>query len=226
MIGEVVEGFDMMDVSYNGGREWIVTSWRNGTLTGHVVDLPGRSCTCGDDTYNQEGEGVCDHVLKVNHVAPSDISIEREATQFLLEAMQTVQTAQQTGPTTYPASEAMDTDGSDSGQSEADTGGSSGPSQEAVEGAVGAVEAWLVDVDIDHEEVEVWPGAHGDEDGVRVDWMKADLGEKDHEYLKKKINDVDGTTYHAGWMDEGCQTCGSADGEGFYHFPVSVARGL
>lgn len=225
-IADRVNGFGELYPRHVGGAMYRVLSTRNDDITAHEVNYEDLTCSCQDQTWNKTEPEVCDHLAVVLFEAPTHLTIEDQAVDVILESVRQLRDGQQAGPVVHPASEAMETDGPAETGDSAEDAAPSDDAQARVEGAVGAVEAWLVDLDVPHGDIEVMVGDHDGRDGVRVDWMKPDLGEKDHEYLKSKINDVDGTTYHAGWMDDGCQRCGQADGEGFYHFPVSVAEGL
>jgi hypothetical protein len=120
--------------------------------------------------------------------------------------------------------EATDDDVSEAvAAAETDTGN---PADDSPEEVVPTVERWVKQQVDTPSGVEVSVGPHDGTDGVRLDLDKEELGEKDFEWLKSQIKDLDDSTYHAGWADDGCYTCGSSDGEGYYHIPTATAGGL
>lgn len=75
-IAQAVNGFAQMDARQQTIHVWSVTSWRNGENTRHEVNLLEGTCTCDDMAYNQDGNEVCDHIMKANHVATAEIDIK------------------------------------------------------------------------------------------------------------------------------------------------------
>jgi len=68
-IGEAVNGFAMLKARQLTIHQWRVFSWRNETLTAHKVNLLNLSCGCGDQKWNQDDPGICDHLAVAGFAA-------------------------------------------------------------------------------------------------------------------------------------------------------------
>jgi hypothetical protein len=73
---DVINGMDKLYPRQVTPHETVVLSLRNGGATAHHVDIRELSCDCGDMDYNQDGNGICDHLAIALYEARKRYEIE------------------------------------------------------------------------------------------------------------------------------------------------------
>jgi hypothetical protein len=85
--GDAINGFAELyprEITHN---VWAVLSLRNDGVTAHRVDVTDLSCTCEDMDYNQEGNGICDHLAVALYESPKRKTIAEDVTADLATMM-------------------------------------------------------------------------------------------------------------------------------------------
>lgn len=88
------------------------------------------------------------------------------------------------------------------------------------------VRSWLEGELPSLEGITVEARSHDGTSGVSMDLDKRDMGNGLFQGAKAVISDIEASEYHAGWADDGCNTCGKKDGEGWYFFPDKTVMNL
>jgi hypothetical protein len=205
-----------MDVMARPDGTYLVSNYQDGAIGIYEVDPAGpevRPFRDSDLPENISAEAILHKVIIVAESQPKAIP------PGLIDAAVSNSWDQE-------GQDTAQSDTADSDQSEATERGMQSRDPEADRELVLSVTDFLKDELPDMDGVEVFSETHDATMGVAVDLDKREMGNALFEGAKSVINDVDGTTYHAGWMDGGCDGCGKEDGEGYYHFPDSVVRQL
>lgn len=151
-VGEAVEGFEQMDVSQLAWSRYLVTSWRNGTTNGHVVDLSQPTCSCEDQQMNRQGEEVCAHIIKANHLADARPDTSEHVLRFLSQEAQGVQEAAERIEQTATSMETFQqSNGTATGAAPAANG-----SGATVDDPVASMESLLRDAGLDPDDFDLW----------------------------------------------------------------------
>lgn len=223
---DAIPDFEDLYCRHLTGHYYRVLHLSEGENRAYKVDLKEPSCSCPDWSYNREEPAVCKHMAYALFQAPERIEIEEAVMYDVIELLQgnalvpyddgavpeveADQATQEEVTESVQASEAMD----------------DGSNMRKPEELIPKVENWVRDTVGSMKGVSLGAGNHAGTPGITVDLFKPDMDERDFDYAKKKINELEGSEYHAGWMDGGCDGCGKSDGEGWYLIPVETAGGL
>lgn len=151
-IAQHINGFEQLYPRRTSIHGYSVLSTRNDGITAHKVDVAELSCDCGDQDYNQQGAGICDHLAVALFQAENDVDLQaaldhdlREDLKALREGLENV-TVVEAGADTQPAAD---------GHSDADSGASDGSTPGRAD-PVGNFEAALRDAGLDPDDFRVW----------------------------------------------------------------------
>ena len=103
---EAINGFGDLYPRQIAHHVYAVLSLRNAGPTAHRVDVNEMTCTCDDMYYNQEDDGICDHVAVALYQAPKRVSISEEVTADLAVMMNRLDEASEDARETADALEA------------------------------------------------------------------------------------------------------------------------
>jgi hypothetical protein len=216
--------------------------------TAYVVDLKGPSCTCDHGAHNGQGPAVCKHISKAIMAAPSYESPEeflaRDMAVLMSDLREAVDLAQDAAEATEEGlTQVRD---AEAGQAASETAGGQAQAQTATDGGggsqaasdgpqaggatgkvsddvlLGQARTWLEQTAglTDHYELE--RTRHAGADGVAIDPDTDSMPQGQYEGLKSTIGETDSCTFHVGFGDDPCHSCGSNDGEYYLHVSKRV----
>lgn len=223
-----------ISLSHTGGTTYVALDARDASLTAYTVDLNAPSCTCPYFQEEVAGGKVCPHMALAMMDHPERMEVEAETVTHLFRQVHELNTVV-SQLQAFVADSNPDLDGG-SGQPQAADGGETATepksqpqpdqSPEPDTDPVEAVEEWLSGVFASPEKVRVERGDHGGDPGVRLHPNNQEMKDPVYETFKSLVGDVDGSTVHVGFTDEGCQYCGGGDSGFWYHIPEGRARAL
>lgn len=193
----------------------------------YTVNIGDHSCTC--ETEPASDHGVCPHVAIALYTAGS--GLDAEVAQTMIEQEQQAINEQVAAKKQAASPDKQSSDSPESGELQReDVNGHTEARQELADGWENEVYRhsphlanFVQDAVSDPAEVHSDTGIHAGEPGMTVRWYKPNVGERDHEWLTAKIKELDGSTYHGGFTDEGCTLDGCEspqDGAGYWHIPT------
>jgi hypothetical protein len=203
------------------GHTYRVLSLRNDTNTAHEVDLEEQTCTCKDMEHHRDDQEICDHLAVALFQAPATISLNDSAPYHIRESVERCEKAASVSESAAKGVEdtlvrLRETDAEPEPEPEPE------PVDEDPADPVtpDQVRDFIKTGFSSPELVQIDGGTHDGVPGVALRPDNQSMPDHEYESFKGLVNGLDGSTAHVGFLDEPCQTCGSQDGEFWYHIPA------